>query len=193
MNEKPSEHQVDPILAALDEAISKGPWEQSNFLKVIGKNLRDIRDKYASQINLESDSAQNITNFIHNAPIKTGYQEVFIALYSSDGNNLLSWERLLASLPKQIISRPIYVNEADIIDVLRTKENKINEGYVSVLISENDILKTSADKTPVDKLGKPLLSLKNASVNLDNIKTFVHQFGTFSYSHGKLIKKPSAE
>ena len=46
----------------------------------------------------------------------------------------------------------------------------------------------SADKTPVDKLGKPLLTLKDKSLSLDNINRFVHITGTYQYGQGRLVK-----
>ena len=104
-----------------------------------------------------------------------------------------SWERILMNLPKQMISRPIYDDEADIVALIKTKENKNNEAYVSMYISQGDILTISADRTPVDKLGKSLLTLKDKSLSLDNINFFVHQTGTYQYKQGRLIKNSFVE
>jgi intracellular multiplication protein IcmQ len=92
-----------------------------------------------------------------------------------------------------MISRPIYADEEDIKALLRTKENKANEGYVSMYISQSDILPLQSDKIPVDKLGKPLLTLKDKSLSLDNINRFVHKSGIYQYSQGRLVKSPVME
>ena len=194
MKDELSEQQTESILKALDDAIEHGPWDESNFLRVIGKNLREIRDVFANQLLLPGQEKSKIVSHLANRiALRSGQQEIFIALYSSDGTNLQSWERILMNLPKQMISRPVYASEDDINAIIRTKENKNNEAYVSMYISQNDILQISADRTPVDKLGKPLLSLKDKSLSLDNINRFVHASGIYQYSQGRLVKNSHPE
>ena len=120
--------------------------------------------------------------------LHSNHQEIFISLYSADGANIRSWERILFNLPKQMVYRSIYTVEDDVKDLIKTKPNKNNEAYVSIYINPNDILMRPQDKTPLDKLGKPLLSLKDNSIGLDNINHFVHSSGTFRLFHGRLIK-----
>lgn len=194
MKDELSQQQTDAILKALDEAIETGPWEESNFLKVIGKNLREIREGFSNQINVSGREKSKITSHLANRiALRSGQQEIFVALYSSDGGNIQSWERILMNLPRQMISRPIYADEEDVKALIRTKENKLNEAYVSMYVSQSDILALSADKTPIDKLGKPLLTLKDKSLILDNINRFVHRAITYQYSQGRLIKNPVTE
>ena len=189
MKDELSEQQTDAILKALDDAIEHGPWDKSNFLRVIGKNLREIRDGFANQLYAPGQDTSKIASHLANRiALRSGQQEIFVALYSSDGANIQSWERILVNLPKQMISRPIYASEEDIKALIRTKENKTNEAYVSMYISQGDILQMSADKIPVDKLGKPLLTLKDKSLSLDNINRFVHISGTYQYGQGRLVK-----
>lgn len=194
MKDELSDQQTDAILKALDEAIEKGPWEDSNFLKVIGKNLREIREGFVNRLNTSGHEKSKITAHLANRiALRSGQQEIFIALYSSDGGNIQSWERILMNLPRQMISRPIYADEEDIKALIRTKENKLNEAYVSMYISQSDILPLPADKVPMDKLGKPLLTLKDKSLSLDNINRFVHKSGSYQFNQGKLVKNPIAE
>ena len=189
-NEALTKQQTEAVLEALDNAISQGPWEESNFLRLIGKNLRGIREEFVSQVNSSgikySDEAAYVAN---EAALRRGQKKVYIALYSSDGSNLRSWEWILANLPGQMISRPIYAEEQDVRAIIKSKENKNNEAYVALYIDENDILPISADKLPIDKLGKYLIALKDGTLNLNNIDYFVHLSGTYQYSHGRLIKQ----
>jgi intracellular multiplication protein IcmQ len=193
MKDALSKEQVDAILKALEDAIDNGPWEESNFLRVIGKNLREIRDKFVGHMSLDPDKTKGASHLANRIALRSGQQEIFVALYSSDGNNIHSWERIIINLPKQMISRPIYAEEKDIKEIIKTKENKINEAYVSIYVSQTDLLPLSVDKTPLDKLGKPLLSLKDKSLKLDNINHFVHQSGVYKYFQGRLIKVPAHE
>lgn len=181
--------QTDEILQTLDKAIKTGPWTESNFLRVIGKKLTEIRDNFAGLLS----SHKELTNPVgetseEEAARRTGQQEIFIALYSSEGSNLQSWERILANLPRQMIARPIYADEESASSLIRTKENKVNEAYVVVYIDKADIMAVQSDKIPLDKCGNPLLNLKDRSLNLNNITRFVHLSGTYTYTKGRLIK-----
>lgn len=192
MKNELSEQQTKAILKALDNAIAQGLWDESNFLKVIGKNLREIRENFFHHLDKSGQEKANISAHMANhMALRSGQQEIFIALYSSDGGNLQSWERIITNLPKQMISRPIYAEEKDVREIIKTKEHKINEGYVSIYVNQSDLLPTPPDKTPVDRLGKSLLSLKDKSLNLENINRFVNQSGVYNYSQGRLIKNSS--
>ncbi|CEG58047.1 Dot/Icm secretion system protein IcmQ [Legionella fallonii] len=189
MNDKLSDEQNEAILKALNEAIEHGPWDKSNFLKIIGKNLVEIRDDFVKQ--LGASSLQQIKAEAHLAnrmALRSGQQEVYISLYCYEGSNMQSWERIVTNLPKQMISRPIYANEDDVKAIIKSKENKLNEAYVAIYINQSDILALPSDKLSVDKLGKTLLSLKDKSLNLDNISRFVHLSGVYSYTNGRLSK-----
>lgn len=190
MKDKLSEEQTDAILKALNDAIEQGPWDESNFLRAIGKKLTGIRDRFAEHLNAPGlEQAKKNTHLANQIALRTGQQLIFVALYSYEGTNMQSWERILMNLPKQMISRPIYAAEEDVKDIIKTKENKNNEAYVSLYINGSDILPLSVEKTPVDKLGKPLLVLKDKSLSLDNYDLFVHASGTYKYSQGRLVKK----
>lgn len=190
MKDQLTEEQTEAILQALEEAIATGPWDESAFLRVIGKNLREIRDNFISRLGnpqaLEKSRAELLA--ANRFAQRTDMKEIFIALYSSDGSNLQAWERILANLPGQTISRPIYAEEEDIKYLIKSKENKVNEAYVGIYINNNDILALSPDKIPVDKFGKALISLKDKTLNLDNISRFVHLSGVYHYAKGRLLK-----
>lgn len=187
MSIKISKEQAKEVLAILDKALHEGPWQTSNFLKSIGKNLQTIRNDFAKKIESDADNLQKNTEKAQLA-IKAGQKEIFISLYSSTGSNLQSWERILNNLPRQLISRPIYSNEESIVSIIKSKENRLNEAYVSLFINENSLLSLPTEKIPVDKLGQPLLTLKDNAITLENISRFEHQSGTYSFSNARLIR-----
>lgn len=193
MKDKLTEQQTIEILKALDEAIEQGPWDESNFLRVIGKNLREIRADYVRHIESSIVKTKEDTFNANRLVARSGFQEVYVSLYSSEGTNLQAWERILINLPRQMISRPIYENENDLIQLIKSKANKANEAYVAIYINTNDILAVTVDKTPLDKLGKPLLVLKDRSLNLENVSRFVHFSGDYVFYKNRLIRKQVAE
>lgn len=191
MKDKLSKEQTDTILKALDDAIERGPWEGSNFLRAIGKKLTGIRDRFIEHLNIpEPEHAKKATQLANQLAMRSGKQLIYVALYSYDGANLQSWERILINLPKQSISRPIYASEEDVKSIIKTKENKNNEAYLSLYINASDILSLSPERTPIDKLGKPLLSLKDNSITVENYNLFMHVSGTYKYHQGRLDKQP---
>lgn len=188
MKEQLSDDQVKSILSILDEAIADETWTKSSFLRVIGKNLTEIREKLVNHIN-NNEHTQKIDLKLSQQLIKRqNMQEVFITLYSNEGNYVQSWERIIANLPKQMISRPIYANEIDARSLIKSKENKYNEAYVAIYIDANDILTMPDDKIPKDRFGKSLMNLKDQSVKVENISRFVHQSGVYNYNKNRLIK-----
>lgn len=187
MKDDLSKRQIEDILKAMDDMLASGPWEESNFLRVIGKNLSSIRDEFASHV-LDQSELANMESHEAKREARSGQQEVFISLYSSEGNKIQSWERIVTNLPKQMISRPVYADENDVKNVIKSKENPVNEAYVAIYILQSDILDLAEDKILKDKFGKKLLSLKDRALNLDNISKFIHLSGSYRYSGGRLLK-----
>ncbi|KTD28722.1 Dot/Icm secretion system protein IcmQ [Legionella israelensis] len=189
MKDDLSQEQIDEILKVLDDILEEGPWDKSTFLRVIGKNITKIREDFVHHIeSKQQGKAKKMTNLADRMALRSGQQEIYILLYSSEGGKLQSWERIIANLPLHTTSRPIYANEEDVKAAIRSKTNKINEAYVAVFVSQSDLLSVPEDKIPVDKLGKKLLTLKDKTLNLNNIRYFKHQSGIYRYSGGRLIK-----
>lgn len=189
MKDRLSDEQNETILKALNDAIEQGPWDQSNFLRVVGKNLIEIRDGFLTQLGASSHAQLKAESHLANRiALRSGQQEIFISLYSADGANLQSWERIVSNLPRQIISRPIYADEEDVKAIIKIKENKINEAYVGIYVNQSDLLTLSAEKSSIDKLGKTLLALKDKTLSLENISRFVHATGVYKFDRGRLLK-----
>jgi intracellular multiplication protein IcmQ len=189
MNDELTKQQIDAILKALDDAIQQGPWGASSFLRVIGKSLLEIREGIAKRVDASAQQQSNrLSSLANQMALRSAQRKVYILLYSFEGSNIKTWERIVANLPRQMISRPVYSQEDDAIAVIKTKENKNNEAYIVIYINENDILPMPTDKLPHDKLGKQLLTLKDKSLKLDNIDCFVHQSGVYHYTQGRLVK-----
>lgn len=185
-----SDEQNENILKAFDEAINNGPWDKSNFLQAIGKSLKEIRDNFAKNMNVRSKVQMKQDAYLANRlALRSGQQEVYISLYTSEGDNLNSWEKILSNLPRQMISRPIYANEEMVKDLIKMKVNKQNEAYVVFYINKTDIIDIPADRVLLDKLGNPLLTLKDKTLDLENVSRFVHVSGVYQFNKGRLIKE----
>jgi len=189
-NDELLEQKCRDVLAALDKAITEGPWESSNFLSVVGKKLQKIREDFIRDANLEAiDFITPEAAQAERLGQRAGQQEVYINLYSSEGANIKAWERILANLTQRTISRPIYEEENDAINIIKTKENKQNEAYIAIYVNPSDLLTLSADKMPYDKLGRPMLTLKDRAISLENISRFVYNAQSYLYKKGALVRE----
>ncbi|MBA4695848.1 MAG: Dot/Icm secretion system protein IcmQ [Legionella sp.] len=190
MKDELTQEQTETILNALETALSEGPWDQSNFLRIIGKKLQKIHDDFASHVHHKPSEALTTTP-THSQ--KTALEsedtlKVFISLYAAEGNKIPVWERVIANLPRQLISRPIYSEEIDVQTLIKSKEKQRNEAYVVAFVPRKSILTGDPQKMPKDKFGKSLYMLRERALTLDNIERFVHASGTYHYIKGHLVK-----
>ena len=176
------------MLESLNNALAAGPWNENKYILILGKKIKELRDEFSTLItNYESGETGAPEYLAHRAHLNANLKLVYIGLYSSEGVNIVVWQRIVANLQRQIVSRPVYTNEVDIQKMIKTKEKKINEAYVSIYVQPEDILDLPTDKLPVDKLGKPMLVLKDNAINLENIDLFYHFSSKYRYSRGQLI------
>ncbi len=184
-----SEQQINTVLAAFRETLEQGPWANSALLRMLGQKLQDLSDAFETEVGRENTTRSNKEkmDFASQKPTES-QQEVFVALYSSDGANLKTWEHILANLPRQIISRPIYEKEEEIKQAIRARENPTNDGYAAVYIDKQNKLAVPADRAPKDRLGATLLTLKDKSLSLDQIVRFVHLGTVYRYVRGRLTE-----
>ena len=187
MNSTYKEQATDALLI-LDRLIASSTWNESNFYRAMGNKLRDMRNKFASSLSTTENNEKLASHMLNRVALRNNQQEIFIGLYSTDGNNLQTWERIVTNLPGQMISRPIYAQESEVQEIIKTKDKPVNEAYVSIYVNQNSFLTVSEDKIPMDKLGQKMLILKNNSINLDNIHFFFHMLKRYQYLKGKLVQ-----
>jgi intracellular multiplication protein IcmQ len=180
--------QCQEFLEKLDKAIAEGPWEDTNFLKAVGHKLKKIRDDFVRDAGLDDNNQTSENDEKTANALNQDIMEVYISLYSSEGANLQSWERIINNLMQRNISRPIYLQEQDIINIIKTKENPVNEAYIAIHILKSDVLTIPKEKIPIDKRGVELLTLKDKAIQLDKINKFVNQERNYRYVKSQLIK-----
>jgi intracellular multiplication protein IcmQ len=177
------------MLETLNDTLAVGPWNEGSFILMIGKKIRALRDDLVTQISKYEETELSSSEYLaHRAHLSASHKIVYVSLYSSEGVSIGSWEKIIANLPRQIVSRPVYATEEDVQNIIKTKEKKINEAYAVFYVEAAAILDLGADKSMVDKLGKPILVLKDNAIILENIEYFVHLSGKYQYSKGLLTK-----
>lgn len=182
-----SEQQEQDILKALDTAIAVDVWDKTKLLRVVGNRLLAIRNTFQQTITgipTEAGSTQTVPTVMSKDPaLQT---PVFVSLYSATGDDLRSWERILSTLPQQIMSRPVYAKEQDAAAMVRSKLKRQNEAYICLMIDSNQLLTLPEEKLARDRKGNPLLTLKGRAIPDNYEGTFVHESGRYHYAQGKL-------
>lgn len=181
-----SKQQVEEIGAALDRVVDDLPWEQSVFLSALGKKFAQIRDEFKRDVGLDEHALEKKNSEKERFKLAEGQLEVFISLYNAQGNDLSHWSRIIGNLTNQSVSRPTYDAMKDVKEMIRSKNNINNEGFVSVYITREDLLKLPDERQPKDKLGHPLLVLKERAITHDKIRKFYHVSGIYEYKKGLL-------
>ncbi len=183
-----TKHSLE-LIRALDQMIADGNWEGGLFFQAAGKKLRALSEELKAELQLTEAEQPSATAIIDYVKQKSGLIEIYISVYCTEGRNIKKWEIVLANLPRQVVSRPIYKREKDIKETIHTKENPVNDAYVVAYVTDMDILKPSfRDKAIVDRFGHELLRLKDNALKPENITKLVHLTGEYTYRKNILAK-----
>jgi len=186
--DKLSNEDVAVVLKTLDDLLTKSPWAASDFLGAIAKKIQVLRDDFAKRAEAPTTIVNPAHEMVFDAAGQATRREIFVALYSSTGANLQSWEQILASLPNQIISRPVYSTEIDVQERMRASLNPTNEAYAVVLVDLVIIIAEPPEKARKDKYGKPLLSIREKAISMNQIIRFVHRNESYLLKDGHLVR-----
>ncbi len=193
------QHELsDKLVRSVDDALEDGPWERSIFLKAIGSKLKTVRDYFKSTFSniatLSDDSltpAQLAARLGAHAAAENQI-EVFISLYCAAGRDVGAWEKLINTMGKQIVTRPILQQEEDVRALIRSKLNQLNEAYIAVRIQKTDLVNPVGGVPQKDALGHTLLTVKEGCVSLHHITRFLHISGEYRLERGKLVRTGDA-
>lgn len=115
---------------------------------------------------------------------REGYELIYIEIYQAACEDLTNWLSTIKSLAGHYVSRPVYRNEADVQELVRSKRSR-TDAYVIVWVKSSEII---VQPDLYDRFGHNLLKLKEGSVQLENIIRFVHDKIVYNYIDNKLIR-----
>ena len=149
-----------------------------------------LSDKFDSTA-IEIFSSEDLTT---NQDSIENRQLVYISVYSAEGKNLDTWQRVLLNLPKQYVSRPIYAKEEDAQYAARNKGLATNEGYVAIWVEKNDILSNSDQLFDLkDKFNHSLITLKDRAIDIKNMDYFWVNSNQYILKNSRLIFSKSVD
>lgn len=179
----------DKVIKILRELLDTGDWNASLFLRTAYSKLQTFHQQ---ALNLQSQFESKpitTTEEQHKSKLKQGFVPVYVSLYQTDPYNIIKWENTLKGISEYSINRPIYRTEDHIEEMIRAKQASPNEGYVVIYIKQTDIIPAHTGKLIEDRWGHELLTLRDHSLQPENIAEFAHQGRRYSFQNGKLLLK----
>ncbi len=175
--------EVQKVQDIMNQLLAEKDWEQATYLKILREELQKIYSAFNvlasqvySQVNDEAQAQAELLNFD-----KTNFKLVYISVYSSEGVNLDSWQRILSNLPKQFITRAIYENEYDAQDAIKLAPVFANAAYVAIWVDKNLILSPEDFPPQFDKIGHQLINLRDRAVQLNKIEYFWNNMSKYRW------------
>lgn len=184
-----NDEQTQTIFSALEDMAKSVVWQQSTFLRSIGKQVLHLQTQFQELITRSTQVTPNrytkMTSAM-SAALSDKKVSIYIALYSTKGTDFNTWLHILNNLPANLVSRPIYATEKEARAAVRAKPNPDNEAYLCVEIGESHIVTLPQDKTPLDKLKQPLIVIKGQPIAAQYTGVFVHKGVRYKFIEGHL-------
>jgi len=188
----PSKKTPAELIKLVDDLINDIEWGDSAFFNSTRKKLEDFSTQLKEKYDIAGAKTTPTATIANRIAQRSGMVEVYISLYSVAGNDVKAWQPIINSLDGQSVNRPMYKEEKDIIESIKSKQNKINDGYVAIFIRETDIIK-KLDEIPLDRMNHELLAVRQGAIDPDNISRFVHVSGQYRYENKTLVREGAAE
>lgn len=176
-------------------ALMQNVIEQEKALREkyqMGEKFRFIRDRLeALRINLE----QNLISLEKKSEVKKDQVAedemlAFVYVFNAQGLLLQSWQKMLnpSVFYDYSVNRPIYSDKSSVEAFIRSKKNKVQHGYLTIVVKKSDLISNLPALT--DAINNPLIRVKEGSLHADRLVSFTHNGVDYLLNEeGHLIKK----
>jgi hypothetical protein len=183
----------DKLLQLIQEAI-----KQDNELRLtlhIGDKFRFIRDRLNALLLHLEKNALSLSLAVkgsqsHIEQMKENETIVYVYLFNAHGLTLTTWQNMLKPelFYEYSINRPVYLEKTQIESFIRSKTNKAQHGYISVVVQKEHVLKgTNLVK---DVIASPVVKVKEGALHFENLVSFTHAGKDYLVNaNAELIKK----
>ena len=140
----------------------------------IGEKFRFIRDKLHGLVPyLEAEMAAIAAAEKAKLTVQEDEQIVYVYLFNSSGVSLPTWRKMVheSVFYEYSINRPIYVEQSQIDSFIRSRSNRLQHAYLSVIIKKNAVIPNVVLK---DAHGNPLIKVKEGALKRDKLLAFTH-------------------
>lgn len=123
---------LNQSLIAVDRVLQTGDWESSLFLRNTIRPIKALRERI---VHLQSLLLNDHTKLVLAPSIPVGMIPIYISLFQTEGLNLTRWAMQVRSLANYVQGRPIYREEAAVMQMIRSKLDSTNDAYAVVAIT----------------------------------------------------------
>lgn len=160
------------LVELLDNLLSLEEWDQSLMLRASARQIKKVRDE-AKQL-LDEHLSKDEAKQKKSETLPEGYVYVYVLLFQAMSEDLDRWHSTIQSLPGHTLSRPTYRKEEDVRNRIKARGEKRQEGYVKVMVREQDLVSGYAGRAQKDSLDHELVTIKEGGIKRENIVEFVH-------------------
>jgi hypothetical protein len=186
---KSDQEKKQKLLQLVRDAIAKDEALRDQY--GIGNKFRFIREKLntlSAFIDTEITSTMQLEEDKQLA-VQEDETVIYVYLFNSQGVSLATWRKMLHTsvFYEYSINRPIYLQRSQIDSLIRGRSNKLQHGYLSVIVKKIDILDSQSLN---DSNGNQLAKVKEGSLKRERLLAFTH--GEHDYlitPEGELVKK----
>ena len=86
---------------------------------------------------------------------------------------MIRWEVTLRSLSTQVLGRPVYLSEDEVVEMIKIRDKGVQDAYVSLWVSEELLQERFQKLGLTDSLGRKVYSLGSVQVSPERVE-FVH-------------------
>jgi hypothetical protein len=117
---------------------------------------------------------------------------VYVYLFNAQGIMLQTWQKMVnpSVFYEHSVNRPIYLDQAHVEAFIGRKANKVQHGYLTMIIKKSDLHKAEGALPLKDVYDNPIAKAKEGSLQFKNLLAFTHNSIDYVIdSEGQLIKK----
>lgn len=175
------------VVAAIDRILAAGDWDSSLFLRSVIKPVKRLQEEAKAVI---GNAETNVANPAAAGVVASDHKVIYVSLYQAQGQSIAQWRMQLRTIDKHMVGRSIYLSEAGIKKMIRTKVNSQNDAYAILQVKEEAFQESAfIGQQRVDRNGENLVVLKPGAVSMDNVIGFVHEKKYYSFVNGCLKKR----
>lgn len=172
------------VIETLDTVLRAEDWQDSFFLRSTLKPLQQLRERVG---NLQEKLVEEAKEKERGTVLKDTQIPVFLSLYQAQGDQLAQWEILLRSLSRHVQGRAVYADRELVEQLIRSRPSSVPEAYAVIAVEKTDIVSEAQPRK--DRIGLPVLTLKEGAIHSENIIEFVHMGKHYQWQPKELALK----
>ncbi len=188
---KDQKDQIEKILQLVQSAIQQDQELREKYK--IGDKFRFIRDRLIAlqsrieeQINAMQKETEKKTDLITEDEVM-----VYVHLFNAQGLVFQTWQKMISPsvFYEYSVNRPVYAEKSLVESFIRSRPNKVQHGFIGVIIKKQDILSIPDAEMTKDAVGNPLIKIREGSLLFNRFSSFVHNGHEYVLNEEKLVKK----